>query len=297
MSDKIINYEGVKTLYNDLRARIVGIENAGSGQVIQVDSYISGTSTNPVENRAITEYVEGKYDTLRTYTDNEFAELKDEVEADYATKTSLSKIATTGEYKDLLNKPEFAMEEYVDELHATSITYTDNEIAELRIDVNNNYVLTTDLAPVAKSGSYNDLNNKPNYSNVALTGNYNDLINKPNIPIISSGITPTDNGYVTGSMVYDYIGDGKSDFDPTPSSGYTYLNNGMLLQWVDVTGVTNNSTKTITFPVSFISAPIIAVGFRTTAYGYNAISSGMNNSSVVMNFVSSGDYKIFILGY
>lgn len=293
MSDKIINYEGVKTLYNDLRARIVGIENAGSGQVIQVDSYISSTSPNPVENRVI----EAALRTVYTNIDAANATLKNEVETNYATKTSLSKIATTGEYNDLLNKPDFATEEYVDGWHATSITYTDNKIAELRIDLDDNYVLTTDLAPVAKSGSYNDLNNKPNYSNVALTGNYNDLINKPNIPIISSGITPTDNGYVTGSMVYDYIGDGKSDFDPTPSSGYTYLNNGMLLQWVDVTGVTNNSTRTITFPVSFISAPIFAVGFRTTAYGYNAISSGMNNSSAVMNFVSSGDYKIFILGY
>lgn len=38
------------------------------------------------------------------------------------------------------------------------------------------------LAPVATTGSYNDLNNKPNLSTVATTGNYNDLANKPAIP-------------------------------------------------------------------------------------------------------------------
>lgn len=38
------------------------------------------------------------------------------------------------------------------------------------------------LAPVATTGSYNDLKNKPNLSTVATTGNYNDLANKPAIP-------------------------------------------------------------------------------------------------------------------
>ena len=38
------------------------------------------------------------------------------------------------------------------------------------------------LALVATTGSYNDLNNKPNLSTVATTGNYNDLTNKPTIP-------------------------------------------------------------------------------------------------------------------
>ena len=44
------------------------------------------------------------------------------------------------------------------------------------------------LATVATSGSYNDLTNKPDLKTVATTGNYNDLINKPTIPEVGDGI-------------------------------------------------------------------------------------------------------------
>ena len=42
--------------------------------------------------------------------------------------------------------------------------------------------LINNLAAVAKSGSYNDLKNKPNLAAVATSGSYNDLANKPSIP-------------------------------------------------------------------------------------------------------------------
>lgn len=45
-----------------------------------------------------------------------------------------------------------------------------------------------DLKPVATSGSYNDLENKPILKPVATTGNYNDLDNKPALkPVATSG--------------------------------------------------------------------------------------------------------------
>lgn len=45
-----------------------------------------------------------------------------------------------------------------------------------------------DLKPVATSGSYNDLENKPILEPVATTGNYNDLDNKPALkPVATSG--------------------------------------------------------------------------------------------------------------
>lgn len=40
------------------------------------------------------------------------------------------------------------------------------------------------LAAVARSGSYNDLIDKPSFSGVAFSGNYNDLINKPTLPTL-----------------------------------------------------------------------------------------------------------------
>lgn len=45
------------------------------------------------------------------------------------------------------------------------------------------------LAPVATSGDYADLNNKPALATVATTGSYNDLSNKPTIPTITDNTT------------------------------------------------------------------------------------------------------------
>ena len=44
-----------------------------------------------------------------------------------------------------------------------------------------NVPATASFAPVATTGSYLDLTNKPSYANVATTGNYTDLINTPSL--------------------------------------------------------------------------------------------------------------------
>lgn len=57
------------------------------------------------------------------------------------------------------------------------------------------------LKPVATSGSYNDLTDKPALKQVATTGNYNDLINKPMIPFVGDGtITIKQGDTVKGSF-------------------------------------------------------------------------------------------------
>lgn len=48
--------------------------------------------------------------------------------------------------------------------------------------------LNNSLAPVAKSGSYNDLTGKPTLAPVATSGSYNDLSNKPAIPTVPQNI-------------------------------------------------------------------------------------------------------------
>ena len=42
------------------------------------------------------------------------------------------------------------------------------------------------LSTVAKTGSYNDLKNKPEYASVATTGNYYDLINRPSLANVAT---------------------------------------------------------------------------------------------------------------
>lgn len=74
----------------------------------------------------------------------------------------LHKVATSGNYSDLENKPN---------LHkvATTGKYTDLE------DI-------PEFHKVATSGDYNDLENKPELHKVATSGKYSDLTGRPDIP-------------------------------------------------------------------------------------------------------------------
>lgn len=54
------------------------------------------------------------------------------------------------------------------------------------------YTETTDLAYVALSGSYNDLENKPSLATVATSGDYTDLSNKPSLADVATSGSYTD---------------------------------------------------------------------------------------------------------
>ena len=149
--------------------------------------------------------------------------LKTEAEDTYAKVSSLSTVATSGSYNDLLNKP--------------TIPTTTNELTNnsgfITNSVNNltNYTLTSSLSDVALSGNYEDLSNTPsiptnvsdltndsgyitntvnnltnytlssNLSTVATSGSYNDLENKPTIP--TEYILPTASNTVLGGVKVD----------------------------------------------------------------------------------------------
>lgn len=100
------------------------------------------------------------------------------VKIDSGVITDLSVVAVSGDYDDLNNKP-------------TKLSDFNNDIGFITKDANNltNYykksdtdnlldskVDLNDLAKVATSGSYNDLNNKPSLKTVATSGSYNDLV-------------------------------------------------------------------------------------------------------------------------
>ena len=149
--------------------------------------------------------------------------LKTEAESTYAKISSLSTVATSGSYNDLLNKP--------------TIPTTTNELTNnsgfITNSVNNltNYTLTSSLSGVALSGNYEDLSNTPsiptnvsdltndsgyitntvnnltnytlssNLSTVATSGSYNDLQDKPTIP--TEYVLPTASNTVLGGVKVD----------------------------------------------------------------------------------------------
>ena len=120
--------------------------------------------------------------------------------SEYPKKTELSKVATSGSYNDLNNKPTIPSISGL-----ASEAFVKNAINEAKLNGSGSdidlsiYAKTADLAKVAKTGSYIDLTDKPyippdpdltpyaktaELSNVAKTGSYNDLKDKPDIPNI-----------------------------------------------------------------------------------------------------------------
>lgn len=98
---------------------------------------------------------------------------------DITGKPNFARVATTGSYTDLGNKPTIP-EPYDDSALDARVTALERggggSVAW------NNITGKPNFATVATSGSYNDLANKPNLATVATTGSYNDLGNKPTIP-------------------------------------------------------------------------------------------------------------------
>ena len=86
--------------------------------------------------------------------------------SDYPKRTELSTVATSGNYNDLNNKPTIpsisglASEEFV----TTKIN--EAKLDGVKVDLTP-YAKTADLSTVAKSGDYNDLNNKPTIPNIS----------------------------------------------------------------------------------------------------------------------------------
>ena len=73
------------------------------------------------------------------------------------------------------------------------------------------------LSTVAKTGNYNELNNKPDLKPVATSGNYNDLIGKPNLHTVATSGSyndlkdkPNISDSIIYKRIYSYIVD---DFD------------------------------------------------------------------------------------
>lgn len=108
-----------------------------------------------------------------------------QVNADWTAVSGAARILNkptlfSGNYSDLVGKP-------------TNLSQFNNDLG---------------LATVATSGSYNDLNYRPNLATVATTGNYNDLINRPTIPTVPTNVSAftNDAGYVTSADVQQAAG-------------------------------------------------------------------------------------------
>lgn len=97
----------------------------------------------------------------------------------YAQSSSLATVATSGSYNDLENKPSIPTV-------PTNVSSFNNDSGYITKDVNDltNYTTTSNLATVATSGDYDDLENKPT------------------IPVVPTNVSSftNDSGYITKSV-------------------------------------------------------------------------------------------------
>lgn len=122
--------------------------------------------------------------------------------SDLAGAPVLADVATSGNYSDLKSKPVLARV-------ATSGLYDDLTGVPVLSGVatSGSYHDLTDkpvLAAVATSGLYTDLTGTPVLSSVAVSGSYEDLVEKPNIPTVIDAVESGSADAVTSSAVYHY---------------------------------------------------------------------------------------------
>ena len=125
------------------------------GSSITVDSSMSSTSENPVQNKVIYTALQDKVDTVsgKGLSTNDFTD---------AEKTKLSGIATGAEVN---------VQSDWSQSDNTADDYIKNKPS---------------LATVATSGAYSDLSGTPTLATVATSGLYSDLSGTPTIPSVTS---------------------------------------------------------------------------------------------------------------
>ena len=170
---------------------------------------------NDLSNKPTIPSVEGL--ASEAYVNEKVAAIKVPSLDGYAKTADLSTVATSGSYNDLSNKPTIpsieglASEAYVNEkVAAIVIPEVPTKVSELENDAGYltthqslaEYAKTADLAQVAKTGSYNDLADKPTIPSTAGLASTEYVDSKvgeiviPTVPTNVSAFT-NDAGYLT----------------------------------------------------------------------------------------------------
>ena len=226
--NKIINGSGLSELSSQIKSYVNNKSEIAIGTTaptdtnikIWVDTSIAETpatsiSWDNITNKPTIPSIEGL--ASETYVDEKVAAIKVPSLDGYAKTADLSTVATSGSYTDLVNKPTIpsveglASEAYVNEkVAAIVIPEVPIKVSELENDAGyltehqslEGYAKTADLAQVAKTGSYNDLIDKPTIpstTGLASTKYVDDKVAEIVIPTVPTKVSAFENdkGYLT----------------------------------------------------------------------------------------------------
>lgn len=252
----------------------IEIVGDGTGMTITVDDKLDVTSINPVQNKTITQSLTKKAD-----------------------KTSLHKVALSGKYSDLLEKPEFKTINgqailgtgdividgdgnsiSIDEaLDADSTNPVQNKVITKEINKKANAL---DLSTVATSGNYADLHNTPKFKTV----NNTSIVGDGNINVSANYESSISNGDIT--VVKDY-GDIKAGTPLSELNGktYAYLFDAILFPTVVPTFVAPSATLSLNNYNT--SNGIVKVG--TIAPTESKFNKSFNKGSIMLNGVKQNN--------
>lgn len=112
-------------------------------------------------------------------------------------KPNFAKVATSGSYNDLINKPSIPSVAGL-----ASEAYVNEKVAAIKVPSLDGYAKTADLSTVAKTGSYNDLADKPTIpstTGLASTKYVDDKVAGIVIPTVPTNVSAftNDAGYLT----------------------------------------------------------------------------------------------------
>ena len=141
--------------------RIINLMNGKIGDVAlnTTDQTINGAIN---ENVSSIKELKNKIDNIQTGGGTSpSVDLKD-----YPKKTDLSKVATSGSYDDLNNKPTIPSISGLASEAFVKKAIDEAKLNGVEVDLTP-YAKTADLSNVAKSGNYNDLNNKPTIPSIS----------------------------------------------------------------------------------------------------------------------------------
>lgn len=251
--DTLVSGTNIKTINNTSILGSGNIDIQGGGS-ITVDTELSTTSENPVQNKVVTAALNGKGDTLQwdlTSNPMKYAELR----LKKGTNTLSNARLNLGDYLQYGSPTSSA-------LNITGLTPTTDFETH-----------TADTTVHVTSAEKTAWNAKSDFS-----GNYNDLTNKPTIPTVPTNVSDFTNdvGYITSSALNGYATTGDVQTATNDMATKTWVGNQGYL--TEHQSLSNYYTKSETSGATEISTAL-ASKQSTLESGTNIKT--INNESIL----------------